>query len=132
MNTRKKIVWIAARACLILIFMMLATACRKLETLSSGNESGAYTAITPEEETPPAPPAETTPAPQETQQQTPAPPADTTPGNLIPGTNIPSTGNPQLDAQLAENQKHSSTVNPAIGNEHGEGYTDQGADLNWN
>lgn len=51
MNTRKKIVWIAARACLILIFMMLATACRKLETLSSGNESGAYTAITPEEET---------------------------------------------------------------------------------
>ena len=53
----------------------------------------------------------------------------TTDNGLIPGTNIPSTGDPAIDAIIAEQESH--VEQGGIG-EHPDDYVDQGEGLNWN
>lgn len=77
-----------------------------------------------------APPQQKTPAPQAQEQ---APQQN---NGLIPGTNLPSTGDPQVDAALAESHRQkqervSGGGEELVGADQGSA-SDQGAGLNWN
>ena len=79
-----------------------------------------------------APPQQETPAPQQ-QVQEQAPQQN---NGLIPGTNLPSTGDPQVDAALAEmnrqQQERGGGGGADIAGADQGSTSDQGAGLNWN